>query len=85
MERAALREKLHLSGIDAAAAETARRCGLGFEITAFCQAVMLEDPQAVSAAERETAGIGSLWFHAPFAELHPCAIDPLVRDTARLR
>ena len=85
MERAALRGKLHLSGIDGAAAETARRRGLGFEITAFCQAVMLEDPQAVSAAERETAGIGSLWLHAPFAELHPCAIDPLVRDTARLR
>ena len=85
MERAALKGKLHLSGIDGAAAETARRRGLGFEITAFCQAVMLEDPQAVSAAERETAGIGSLWFHAPFAELHPCAIDPLVCDTARHR
>ena len=85
MERAALKGKLHLSGIDGSAADTARRRGLGFEITAFCQAVMLEEAQAVSAAERETAGIGSLWFHAPMAELHPCAIDPLVRDTARHR
>ena len=50
MELAALKGKLHLSGIDGAAAETARRRGLGFEIAAFCQAMMLEDPQAFSAA-----------------------------------
>ena len=35
MERAALREKLHLSGIDGAAADIARRRGLGFEAVSY--------------------------------------------------
>ena len=85
MDRARLREKLHLSGIDGDAAALARRYGLGFEVTAFCMAAALEDGAAVAAAEAETAGIDRLWLHAPFAELHPCAIDPLVRDIAARR
>lgn len=80
MNRTALREKLHLSGIDGSAAALARRHGLGFEVTAFCQATALEDEAAITGARRDTADIGALWLHAPFAELHPCAIDPLVRD-----
>ena len=79
MDRAVLREKLHLSGIDSHAAALAHRHGLGFEVTAFCQAVMLEDADARAAAEAEAAGLEKLWLHAPFAELCPCAIDPLVR------
>ena len=82
MNRAHLREKLHLSGIDSAAAQLACRYDLGFEVTAFCMAAALEDGAAVAAAEAETADIARLWLHAPFAELHPCAIDPLVRDIA---
>ena len=85
MNRARLREKLHLSGIDSAAASLARRYGLGFEITAFCMASALEDSAAASAAEAETADLDRLWLHAPFAELHPCAIDPLVREIAARR
>ena len=50
MNRAPLREKLHLSGIDSTAASLARRYGLGFEITAFCMASALEDSAAASAA-----------------------------------
>ena len=82
MNRAHLREKLHLSGIDSAAAQLACRYALGFEVTAFCMAAALEDSAAVSAAEAETVDIARRWLHAPFAELHPCAIDPLVRDIA---
>lgn len=82
MNRAPLREKLHLSGIDSTAASLARRYGLGFEITAFCMASALEDSAAFTGAEQAAAGADSLWLHAPFAELHPCAIDPLVRDAA---
>ena len=85
MDRARLREKLHLSGIDGDAAALARRYDLGFEVTAFCMAAALEDSAAVAAAEAETADIARLWLHAPFAELHPCAIDPLVRDIAAQR
>ena len=47
MNRAHLREKLHLSGIDSAAAQLARRYALGFEVTAFCMAAALEDSAAV--------------------------------------
>ena len=54
MNRAHLREKLHLSGIDSAAAQLACRSALGFEVTAFCMAAALEDSAAVSAAEAET-------------------------------
>ena len=85
MNRADLREKLHLSGIDSAAPALARRYGIGYEVTAFCVAAALEDGAAAAAAERETADIRRLWLHAPFAELHPCAIDPLVRDVALRR
>ena len=85
MDRAALRGKLHLSGIDDTAAALARRYGLGYEITAFCMASALEDSAAFTAAERAAAGVDSLWLHAPFAELHPCAIDPLVREIAARR
>ena len=82
MDRAALRGKLHLSGIDDTAAPLARRYGLGYEITAFCMASALEEGAAFTAAERAAAGMDSLCLHAPFAELCPCAIDPLVRDAA---
>ena len=85
MDRAALRGKLHLSGIDDTAAPLARRYGLGYEITAFCMASALEEGAAFTGAERAAAGVDSLWLHAPFAELHPCAIDPLVRDIAARR
>jgi len=30
-------------------------------------------------------GVDRFWFHAPFAELTPCAIDPLVRQVAEKR
>ena len=80
MDRAQLRPKLHLSGIDSAAPALARQYGLGYEVTAFCQATALTDSAAFAAARRETEGVASLWLHAPFAELCPCAIDPQVRQ-----
>ena len=85
MERKALGDKLCLSGIDGQAAGIAREMGLGFEVTAFCQASLLADGPTLAAAEKDAAGQNRLWLHAPFAELHPGAIDPLVRKTARRR
>ena len=36
------------------------------------------------AVREKMAGIDHFWLHAPFAELAPCAVDPLVREvTAR--
>ena len=75
----ALSGKLFLSGMDENAASLARKWGLGLELTDFCEARKLEEPAAMEAARARCSGIGSLWLHAPFAELSPCAIDPRVR------
>ena len=51
----------------------------------FSYAPMLDDPAALPQAANRVAGLSRLWLHAPFAELIPCAIDPLVRQTAQHR
>ena len=85
MRREALWDRLYLSGIDGRAAELARENGLGLEIAAFCYAPNLEDRTVVDAVRRDMAGVERFWFHAPFAELAPCAIDPLVRQVTEKR
>lgn len=61
-----------------------RKWGLGLEVTDFCYAPMLDDPATLPAVREKMAGIDHFWLHAPFAELAPCAVDPLVREvTAR--
>ena len=85
MRREALWDRLYLSGIDSRAAELARENGLGLEIAAFCYAPNLEDRTVVDAVRRDMAGVERFWFHAPFAELAPCAIDPLVRQVTEKR
>ena len=71
--------------MDENAASLARKWGLGLELTDFCEARKLEEPAAMEAARARCSGIGSLWLHAPFAELSPCAIDPRVREVIMLR
>ena len=79
-----IRQRLHLSGMDSHAPELARKWGLGLEVTDFCYAPMLDDPATLPAVREKMAGIDHFWLHAPFAELAPCAVDPLVREvTAR--
>ena len=85
MERRTLKKKLYLSGIDGRAAQLARENGLGYEIADFCYAPVLEDPARRAEVRAQMAGIDRFWLHAPFAELAPCAIDPLVREVTRTR
>lgn len=85
MRREALWDRLYLSGIDSRAADLARENGLGLEIAAFCYAPNLGDPAVLSAVRRDMAGVERFWLHAPFAELCPCAIDPLVRQVTEKR
>ena len=85
MERRTLKKRLYLSGIDGRAAQLARENGLGYEIADFCYAPVLEDPMRRAEVRAQMAGIGRFWLHAPFAELAPCAIDPLVREVTRTR
>lgn len=82
MNRSDLQARLYLSGMDERAPELARRLGLGLEITTFCEAAAFERPESRASAREQTQGIPRLRFHAPFAELAPCAIDALVRDVA---
>jgi sugar phosphate isomerase/epimerase len=76
-----------LSTIAADAEEVARRFGLGLELTEFCMASNMDQdfdtwhPVALEKAQ----GIRHLTFHAPFSELCPAAIDPLVVDVTRRR
>ena len=85
MERKELRDRLHLSGIDGQAAALAGKWRLGFEIAEFCWAPRLEQPDAMELVRQQIAGVERLWLHAPFAELAPCAIDPLVRQVTEKR
>ena len=80
-----LKDKLYLSGMDGQAAALARRWGAGYEITAFCYAPMLDTPETARQVRRDMEGVDRFWFHAPFAELTPCAIDPLVRQVTEKR
>ena len=80
-----IRRRLHISGMDSRAAELARRYGLGVEITELAYAPMLDRPGMAEELRRKNEGVRSLWLHAPFAELCPCAIDPLVREVALRR
>jgi sugar phosphate isomerase/epimerase len=61
--------------------------GLGIELAEFCTAYNM-DAQFAEWDEKARAnmdGIGLASFHAPFNELCPAAIDPLVVDVARRR
>ena len=78
-------EKLFLSGMDARAPQLAREHGLGLELTLFSYAPNLEDAAQLAAAREQMQGISRFWLHAPFAELAPCAIDPMVRQVVLTR
>ena len=80
-----LAERLYLSGMDARAADLARRLGLGLELTAFTYAPELDRPAARDEAKVQCAGVARLWLHGPFAELCPAAIDPLVQAVTKKR
>lgn len=80
-----LQGKLHISGMDSRAAALARQWQLGLETIAFSYAPLLDDSAALPRTREEIHGISSLWLHGPFAELIPCAIDPLTRDVAMRR
>lgn len=81
------REKLYISTIDPKAGDLARRFGTGIEIAEYCTAwnmdreFELTDVQVKSSIQDVERRI----LHAPFNELHPCAIDPLARELAARR
>lgn len=80
-----LASRLFLSAMDPAAPELARQEGLGLELTEFSYAPNLEDPERIALAQEQMEGLDRFWLHGPFAELAPCAVDPLIRDVAARR
>lgn len=85
---AGLRERLHISTIDENADTLARSCGLGLELADFCTALNLDQPER---SKREAAmadrmsGLSRFVLHAPFCELTPCAVDPMIGEVSRFR
>lgn len=80
-------KKLHISTIDENAHALAVKYGLGIECAEFCWAYYIDAEREahLKKARADTAGIESLWFHAPFAEISPCAIDPKVKALTKER
>lgn len=80
-----IKNRLYISGMDPKGDKLARKYQLGFEIVKFAWAAMLDDPGALEEVRSQMEGNKRFWLHAPFAELTPCAIDPMVRDVVKKR
>lgn len=79
-------ERLYVSTVASDALETAEEFGLGLEIADFCTASNLDGDSPYSERGLRLMGLGRrMSFHFPFAELYPCAIDPLARELALRR
>ncbi|MDR2357381.1 MAG: sugar phosphate isomerase/epimerase [Oscillospiraceae bacterium] len=76
-----------VSTIAADARATALEYGLGMELAEFCTAYNMDTDFEIwdGAARANMEGMTPLVFHAPFNELCPAAVDPLVADVARRR
>ena len=83
-----LSEKLFLATISEDSIQTAKAYGLGIEIDEFCEAVKMDGP-AFSETDRRVRNdlqeVQRAVFHAPFAEIFPSAIDPLMREAGLKR
>lgn len=79
--------KFFVSTIAENGADFARQYGLGLEIADFCYAPSLDRDftEADKACREKMAGLDDFWFHGPFAELCPAAIDPEIREIAAKR
>ena len=85
---AGLRERLFISTVDEKAAELARGLDLGLELADFCTAMDLDQPEREkreAAMARKMQGLSRFVLHAPFCELTPCAVDPLIGEVSRRR
>lgn len=79
--------RLYLATLAPDAPAVAEKFGFGLEIDEFCTAMNFDtdfgfwDARARSHLQKSDRFI----LHAPFSELSPCAIDPMVRDVTRHR
>lgn len=78
---------LHLSTIGDQAAALAREHGLGIEVAEFSYAVNMDTnfEHWEEVVRKNLAGIKQRILHAPFSELCPSAVEPLVIEITRRR
>ena len=74
--------RFFVSEMDERAEALARERNLGLELIAFCDAQRLEDEEFIRAQAARLAGLADRALHAPYFELAPCAIDPMIRAVA---
>lgn len=74
-----------ISEMDDRALELARKWKLGVETIDFCIPENLENEALMRAKRDLWADIAPLSLHAPYYELFPCAIDPMIRAVAMHR
>lgn len=85
--RAVIADKLYIYTFADNAAALAREYGLGLEIAEFSTAFNMDTDFKSwdEKVRREANGISRLMFHAPFNELCPAAIDPLIAEVTQKR
>ena len=79
--------KLFIYTVATKAGEIARKYDFGLEIAEYCTAYNMDTGFETYAplVRGKMRDIGRCTFHAPFNELCPAAIDPLIVDVARRR
>ncbi len=81
------KQRLNLSTIAQNAAALAERFGVGLEIAQFCTAANMDDhfSETDALVWQQVRQVPRRFFHAPFNELHPAAIDPRALALAKER
>ena len=77
----------YISTVATDAVETAKKYGFGLEIAEFCTALNMDIGFDYwdGVVREKMAGVDRFTFHAPFNELCPSAIDPLILEVAHKR
>ena len=77
----------YISTVAMDAVETAKKYGFGLEIAEFCTALNMDMGFDYwdGTVKEKMAGADKFTFHAPFNELCPSAIDPLILEVAHKR
>ena len=77
--------RIYISEMDARAAELCREWDAGLEVIAFCAAENMENEQMIASQAARLRDFGDFSVHAPYYELAPSAIDPMIRGVAMHR
>ena len=79
--------QMYLSTLSPDAPALAEECGLGLELDHFCTAANMDENFAEwdAAVRADMRHARRFVLHAPFAEIAPSAIDPLIREVSMKR